>query len=313
MLAIVFLPVYSFVCQPKGFAMKELNDSLDDLLSGPVASQPREAVNPNYTPHEQQFVENCKDCGGSGYFRSYSGRTVGPCFKCKGKGKLTFKTSATDRAKTRQQDADRKARRAQELVNDFAQSHPAVFAWINESAATFSFAASMLEALNKFGGLTDGQLAACERCIAKRDESRKAAVARVENAPAVESAGIDRLKASFDKAIAYSAAKGLKRYPKITIGCMVISPAKATSANPGALYVKDGETYLGKVAQGKFFASRDCSADQQAKVLEFIADPQKASEVYGQETGTCCICNAALTSELKFRGIGPICAEKFGW
>lgn len=293
--------------------MNELNDSLDDLLSGPVASQPREAVNPNYKPLEQQFIENCRDCGGSGFFKSYSGRTVGPCFKCKGKGKQTFKSSAADRAKSRQQEADRKARRAQEVVDMFAQAQPEVFAWINESAATFSFAASMLEAINKFGDLTPNQLAACERCAAKRNQSKVDAASRIANAPNIETAGVDRLKASFDAAIAYSAAKGLKRSPKITIGCMVISPAKANSKNPGALYVTDGGTYLGKVAQGKFFASRECSSDQQNKVLEFVSDPQKASEVYGQETGTCCVCNATLTSEWKYRGIGPICAEKFGW
>jgi hypothetical protein len=291
----------------------ELNDSLDDLLGDPSANVPREATNSNYKPLVQQFEEQCQVCRGTGNFRSYSGRIVGQCFKCKGAGKKTFKSSPEARAANRQQAATRKANRQQELVNEFAIAHPAVFAWINESAASFSFAASMLESLNKFGGLTDGQMAACVRCIDKREAAKVAAAQRIENAPVANQAGIDRLKLAFDTAIAYSAEKGLKRSPKITISCMVIAPAKATSANPGALYVTEDNQYLGKIKDGKFYASRDCSAGQTANVLKFVEDPKAASEVYGRETGTCCVCNATLTSEWRFRGIGPICAEKFGW
>lgn len=94
---------------------------------------------------------------------------------------------------------------------------------------------------------------------------------------------------------------------------MTISPAKATSANAGALYVKAGSTYLGKITGGKFFASRDCQPEEQAKVLSFVADPAAAAKAYGQETGVCCVCNATLRSEWRLRGIGPICAEKMGW
>ena len=258
--------------------INELNDSIDDLLSGPVASQPREAIAPaTYKPLVQQFVESCTACHGTGKFRSYSGRIVGDCFKCKGAGKKTFKSSAADREQARLAPADRKEKRIQEDVNAFALANPTVFAWINESAPTFSFAASILEAIRKFGDLTPNQLAACERCIAKREAAKTASVERIQNAPVVESAGVDRLKLAFDTAIAYSAAKGLKRLPKITIGCLEISPAKATSKNPGALYVVDNGQYLGKIADGKFFAVRECSADQQANVLKFVADPKAAS------------------------------------
>jgi hypothetical protein len=161
--------------------------------------------------------------------------------------------------------------------------------------------------------LTEKQLATCERLALAAKERAAQRVASVTNAPAVDVAGIDRLKASFDTAIAYSAAKGLKLSPRITIDGMTISPAKANSANPGALYVKAGQTYLGKVAQGKFFAARECTSADTAKVQSFIADPQEAAKVYGQTTGTCCICNATLRSDWKLKGIGPICAEKFGW
>lgn len=293
--------------------MNELNDSLDDLLSGPIANEPRVAANPNYKPLEQQFVENCPACRGTGRFVSWSGRTVGNCFKCKGAGKQTFKTSASARAAVRQQSADRKEKRAQADANAFAVANPVIYSWIEQNAPTFSFAASMMEAIKKFGSLTDGQMAACQRCIDRNEATKVAREERITNAPEVASEGIARLKASFDKAIAYSAEKGLKLSPRITIDGITISPAKAHSANPGALYVKTGSTYLGKVVDGKFFASRDCADQDKDRIVAFAANPAEAAKVYGQTTGTCCICNATLTSEWKHRGIGPICAQKFGW
>lgn len=97
---------------------------------------------------------------------------------------------------------------------------------------------------------------------------------------------------------------------------MTISPAKADSKNPGALYVKGRgaeRTYLGKIAGGKFLASRECSPEQQAKIVAFVCDPAAAAKAYGQETGVCCICNAVLKSEWRLQGIGPICSQKFGF
>lgn len=45
------------------------------------------------------FEESCPSCRGSGVFRGYSGRIVGDCFKCKGTGKLSFRTAPETRAK----------------------------------------------------------------------------------------------------------------------------------------------------------------------------------------------------------------------
>ena len=95
---------------------------------------------------------------------------------------------------------------------------------------------------------------------------------------------------------------------------MTITPAKELSSNAGALYVKNGGQYLGKVKDGRFFSVRDCTEDQEKKVLAFIADPKAAAIAYGIETGVCCICNATLTNKTSVEaGIGPICAANFGW
>jgi hypothetical protein len=287
----------------------ELNDSLDGLFGGPIGPVRTEPVRPvaDYKPTAERWVENCSRCRGTGQ------TPWGVCFKCKGAAKKTFKSSPQARAKASVQRAERKGRIEQESLEAWKQANPAEFAWLEATAPRWDLAQSFLNSVKQYGSLSEKQMAIIHKGI-DRDAARAAERAQKAAGEALaDTAGVDRLKAAFDAAIAYSAAKGLKRQPKITVGGMVISPAKAASKNPGALYVKDGGTYLGKVADGRFFASRECAPAQQAKVMEFIANPKQASEVYGQETGTCCICNATLTSEWKLRGIGPICAEKFGW
>lgn len=299
--------------------MPALNDSLENLFAGdtgPVRTAPVRADAVEFKSAEQRFEENCPKCRGTGRFVGWSGRTVGQCFVCKGKGKQAFKTSPETRAANREQAAARKARTEQESMAAFAAEQPEIAAWIEARKDRFDFAAKMAADVARFGSLTEGKLAACRRML-DQDNARDAArIERLQSAPQVDKAGIDRLKAAFDKARAYAAAKatGLTiRNPKITIGGMTISPAKASSANAGALYVKQGSDYLGKIMGGKFMAVAACSPAQRDQVLSFVADPAKAAKVYGQETGICCVCNATLKSEWRLRGIGPICAEKMGW
>lgn len=293
---------------------RELNDSLDDLLGRPAGETRIEPVRAPATYTARDFTETCPKCRGTGRFTSYSGRSLGQCFACKGAGKHSFKTSPETRAKARMSKVERKAAD----IEAYKAANPAVYAWMVDNAPTFEFAASLLAAFNQYGGLTDGQFAAVERAIVK-ETTRKAeraaeAAVRAEVAPVVDTAGVDRLKLAFDTAIAKASEKGLSlRTPKLTIGGIVISPAKADSKNPGALYVKTGGLYLGKITAGRFMTSRECTPEDEAKVLAFVADPKQAAEAYGQTTGVCCVCNATLTSKWKLRGIGPVCAQKFGW
>lgn len=299
--------------------MNQLNDSLDALFAGDtgqVRTAPVRADAVEFKSAEQRFEENCQKCRGTGKFVSWGGRTTGQCFACKGKGKFFFKTSPDTRRAQRAIAADRKASKAEQTWSDFAALQPVAAAWILAEKGRFDFAAKMHESVVRFGSLTDGQLGAIQKMVdraAARVEQRAQSLA---SASQVDMAGIDRLKLAFDKAKAYAAAKatGLTiRNPKITIGGMTISPAKAESKNAGALYVKQSGEYLGKIMDGKFMAVSACTTAQRDQVLAFVADPAKAAKVYGQETGICCVCNATLKSAWRLRGIGPVCAEKMGW
>lgn len=299
---------------------KELNDRLDDIFGVP-SETPRELPS---TPAAIEYRE--KVAADAGYFQKCSrcngsGTTPwGTCFKCRGARGKTFKTSPEARAKASDQRDARKAKLQGEIRAAWIAAFPAEFAWLEKTAPRWDLAQSMLNRVMDGGDLSPRQIEVIRNGIA-RDAARDADnaarnAARNAAAPQVDGAGVDRLKAAFDKAVAYNAEKGLTlKTPKITIGGVTISPAPASGKNPGALYVKAdrGKTYLGKIQNGQLFASRECSDERKEQVLRFVADPADAAKVYGQTTGVCCICNATLISKWKERGIGPICAQKFGW
>lgn len=297
------------------------NDFLDDvdrLLAAPKREITPKDLEPQARSKEL-FEEGCPKCRGSGQTR------WGTCFKCAGRGKKVFRSSPEARAQARTKGEERRVQRTQDAWRDFAATHQVVAEWIVASAPRFDFAASMRVAVEKYGSLTTGQLQACERLLQKERDRAVEREQRTQTAPAVDGAGVDRLKTAFDAAVAHTAQRAaeltrsgdrevrLHRAPRIKVGGLVIRPATSTSANPGALYVKvDGE-YKGKIQDGRFHGVRACTEETTRQVLRFIADPQAAAKAYGQETGVCCICSATLRSEWRLRGIGPICAQKFGW
>jgi hypothetical protein len=268
-----------------------------------------------YVPaSEKTFRETCHKCNGRGRFVGYSGRIFGDCFACKGVGYKTFKTSPDKRAKGRDHARAAQARKVASIADAaaaFRLANPEACNWLAAAAARgFEWAQDVNAKLDQYGSLTEGQLAAADRLMA-RDRERaaeraSAAKIRVESAPVV---AVDRMMAAFDAAL----GKGIKR-PTMRFEAFTASLAPATGKNPGAVYLKDGEAYLGKIAGGKFLASRDASEAQKAAILTAMADPLAAAVAYGRRTGSCSICGRELTDPVSIeRGIGPICVERFGF
>jgi hypothetical protein len=105
-----------------------------------------------------------------------------------------------------------------------------------------------------------------------------------------------------------------KKRPKLRLGAFTFSRAPDTGKNPGAIYVKKGMAYLGKVVDGEFHPVRDCDDDTTKAVIEVASKPLESAVAYGFKTGICACCGITLTNpESIKRGIGPICAEKFGF
>lgn len=169
---------------------------------------------------------------------------------------------------------------------------------------SFEFAVSLRNAVIKFGGLTERQLAAAYRCVEKLNARKQERAANLAIAPTCD---ISKIEIAFGKAL----ENGIRR-PKLNLGVFTFSRAPDTGTNPGAVYVKEGDTYLGKITDGRFFSSMDEAL--QAQVVAVASNPFEAAKAYGLRTGECSCCHRTLTNGDSIdRGIGPICAEKFGW
>ena len=315
------------MCNSSNCSHDNLDDGLDDLFGGPVndvadaAAFAMSAL--RNTTHDakakvkavETFDEKCPSCNGSGRFYGYSGRLVGNCFKCKGKGTIAFRTSPEARAKaaeSRNAKAERERLELQERKDAWIRDNADAFAWMRAKAESFEFAQAMLDAFNRYGSLTEKQLAAVLRCVARdieRAEARKVEAAeRAANAPVCDVSAIAT-------AFAHAKAKGIKR-PKMRLAGYKFSEAPATGRNAGALYVVrvSDDQYMGKVQDGKFSRVRECSVAEEAEIVAVSSDPHNAAIAYGRRTGECCICGRELTNHVSIEaGIGPICAEKFGW
>lgn len=199
---------------------------------------------------------------------------------------------------------------AQTKWEAFATRQPDRALWINVNRDRDSFAASLHSAVLRYGDLTERQGAAVDRNIERHRAGVSDRQAREASAPTVEQANVAGLQAAFDRA----AASGL-RYPKMRFPEFTASRAGDESRNPGAIYCKERSAgaYLGMIKAGRFVRSRECSDDQQAEILRTMLDPLGEAVRFGRLFGGCSICGRGLKDPVSVeRGIGPICAERFG-
>jgi len=292
--------------------MNTASNPFDDMSNDLDFGAPAKAA----TVEVAYFEQACPKCNGTGrYTFGYINVRSGECFACKGKGKMTFKTSPATRLKAKmasQKRAVAKVDAQAAKVAEWKAANPAETEWMQNSFDNFSFARAMLEALNKFGSLTEKQMETVQRLTAQSAE-RKAARA-VEQAARAVSAPVVTVQAI---EVAFNNAKeaGVK-YPKLRLDTFVFSPAGENSKNAGAIYIKNKEdgVYLGKVAGGRLFTSRDCTTEAAERIVAVSSDPKQAAVAYGMKFGACSICGRALTdSDSIARGIGPICAENYGF
>lgn len=302
------------MCNSANCHHDDLNDDLSDIFGAPTSEDIAVGVSILRTQKIDRYEEACPACHGSGKFRSYTGRIVGDCFKCKGEGKRYFKTSLENREKARASAERRKVREANDLAQQaqvWLDENPAEAAWLREAIGqSFDFASSMMTALFKYGRFTEKQEAAVRNATAK-SAARKAQWEAERVARDANKADIDITRIA--TALATAKASGLK-WPKLRLADFTFSLAGDNSRNAGAIYVKSGDAYLGKIADGKFTRSRDCTDAMEADIIAAAADPHAAAVAYGLQTGECACCGRELTNkESVALGIGPICKTRWGW
>jgi hypothetical protein len=268
-------------------------------LSAEAAQDRASIVNGGNATYEQI---TCPKCHGRGYrVYGYVNIKSYPCGVCKETGKVTAKRLANiDQAKKAEATRESNLRIA---YRDWCQTE--VGDWCLKNQEWNSFAASMIQAAQKFGRLSDNQTAAIERMMVKVAEKRAEKAAAKANAPEVNVSAIEALFAN-------ARASGLKRLAFRTME-IDISAAKDTGRNPGALYVKHNGEYVGKIASGKFQATYAAKPDTLDKVQAVAADPLGMARLYGKQTGNCSCCGRELTDPVSVaNGIGPICESKWG-
>jgi hypothetical protein len=310
--------------------LDDLNDPLPsfDGSDQPLAKRELPPATPFKPALERVFEEPCSKCRGSGSFIGFTGRRVGPCFECKGTGKFTFKTSANQRAKGRAQTAVRRENRQDEVrqtAEAWSAEHKAEALWLvqastrqeqlkNQGKPVWEFPISLLEALNKWGSLTDGQLAAVRKCMAKDTER---AAQRDSAKVAVDISKIETAFTTAREKADRKGALGIWMRPLVLRSGdidVTFRPGSVGSEWEGMIFVKAGDRKLGHIKAGKFAPRFECSETEKAAVLDCAADPHGAAKAWGKAWSRCTICGQTLTNDESIeRGIGPICAEKYGW
>lgn len=214
--------------------------------------------------------------------------------------------------KARQQ---READKAAQAAAGWKEQHAAEWAYMQKRRdAGNGFYAYLCGVVERFGSIFDSKLESVRGDM--RRDAERAAPAQAP-APVVRPVvSLEPVEAAFAKA----KAAGIQ-WPKLRMGGFVFSPAGENSANAGAIYIKTRQpsgdlpgVYMGKVLGGKLFTSRDCDKAAEAEILAIAADPKAAAVAYGKKFGKCSVCNRDLTdAESVERGIGPICAERYGF
>lgn len=209
----------------------------------------------------------------------------------------------TPRAKAREYYGKHAQAQTETRVANWAQDNPAAYEWIVNNSDTNTFAGSLHSSLHRYGSLTDRQLLAVLGAIARATIAKT----KAENAPSLS---LEPIEVAFRKA----QDAGIAR-PKLRLGEFTFSPAPMTGKNPGAIYVNGSEgTYLGKVSGGRLFTVAHVSPEVEQEIVAVASDPLNSAIAYGKRYGKCSVCARTLTDEESInRGIGPVCAERFGW
>lgn len=283
-----------------------MNDLFADLDTDPMASAPSSmeevrklahAVHGGEATHTVKATElfPCPRCNGTGFYRGY-----GHCFKCEGSGKVSKAKAAAAKAKATHEQNE--AARREEARETFR----AELEYVMRRAGSSDFYASMLRGFDQYNRFTDRQLEIIHRDMAQDDQKR----AEWKSQREAKGGQVD--VSAIHALFATATDNDIKR-PVFRAVDLTISKAPAHGANAGALYVKNGETYLGKIVGDQFHASRDAGPETLGLLQMVAEDPTAEAIKYARRTGRCGCCGHTLVDPVSIRaGIGPICAENWG-
>src|SRR5262245_57644733 len=153
-------------------------DDLNDLLGAPAAparALPADETFARIRASVPEVVETCPKCRGTGRFIGWSGRALGQCFACKGKGSKTFKTTAETRMQNRAKAAEPKANTAKGNWERLVAEQPAEAAVLTKGSTSrnerwASICTEITGKVERYGDLHEGTLAMLQRAVARDAE-----------------------------------------------------------------------------------------------------------------------------------------------
>ena len=176
----------------------------------------------------------------------------------------------------------------------FEDQNADVLSWIyrNQSA----FALSLRQCYERSHSLSEKQIASVRSSLKREQETKLVPDVRHSN-----------LKLALDR------AREKVQRPKLHIGDLVFSRAEDGSRNPGAVYVTSVTgTYLGKIVGDQIQVK---AGPAELEVIQAVMiNPKEAAIADGKRTSRCSCCGRTLLNQISIdMGIGPICAERFGF
>ena len=181
-----------------------------------------------------------------------------------------------------------------------SEEHKKILHALREIMSLNSFARSLVEQIINKGSLSEKQMFAASAMLMKIKQNKE------EKQSNIVSIDLSNVKKIFDKA--HEAIKS----PKFRVDNMVLSRAPDSGVNAGAIYVKVNGEYAGKVTGGYWLPCRAPEGTLE-KLQEIAKDPLGSAVAYGKRTGNCSACGRDLTNHGSIeKGIGPICAERWG-
>lgn len=156
-----------------------------------------------------------------------------------------------------------------------------------------------------WGHLSQNQRVALSKAVVRQEQ--RVIRPAIETAP---SEGLLKIQALMKHAAQH------RQFPRIEAEGFTFTVAGRRSNLPGAVNVKQGDEYVGRIDSGAFYVGnteRSRHLGALALAERIGEDPAAVLGQMGRETGECCFCSRPLTDARSVKaGYGPTCADDYG-
>jgi hypothetical protein len=240
---------------------------------------------------------DCPKCNGTGQTR------WGVCFRCQNSkvaGKVSVRSAAASKAVVTRKHNEQAA------MDAFIRDHMDVLTFLAANESWSDFFRSLHNQIKEMRPLTENQIGAVRRSMAKiADRKAAKAAEREAGRPQVDISAIQQLFANVTPKLA--------KRPVFRTETFEIQTDKVVGHQ--TLWIKDTEQdkFVAKIESGKFIAFRAATPATLPAVEAVAADPTAAVIAFAHKFKRCACCGQTLRNPVSVVAVvGPICASKWG-